>query len=169
MKHLYLIRHAKSSWSHPDLSDIDRPLNKRGKRDAPFMGSRLKKYDVYPDLVCTSPAKRARKTAKHICSAIGYPLERIVKNGDIYTSDLNRLLNVVREVPEDVDTLFLVGHNFVLTDLAEYLTGETLINVPTSGIVSIIFSGNSWKDAGGGRGKMEFFDYPKKHRRSDVP
>ena len=169
MKHLYLIRHAKSSWSQLDLDDVDRPLNKRGKRDAPFMGERLKKYGVYPDLVYTSPAKRARKTAGYICTAVGYPPDRIVRKKDIYTSDMNILLEVVRKAPEDVATLFLVGHNYVLTDLAEYLTGETLVNVPTSGIVSIIFAGDSWQEAGEGRGEMEFFDYPKKHRRGEGP
>lgn len=168
MKHLYLIRHAKSSWSHPDRDDIDRPLNKRGKRDAPFMGARLKKYDVYPDLIYTSPARRARKTAKHIGNAIGFPLEKVVEHTDIYTSDINRLLAVVRQTPESIQKLFLVGHNFVLTDLAEYLTGETLVNVPTCGIVSVMFSCNSWEDVAEGQGTMEFFDYPKKHHRSDT-
>jgi len=71
MKRLYLVRHAKSSWNRPELDDIDRPLNKRGKRDAPFMGQRLKQHDVCPDLIISSPAKRALKTAKIIAHLWG--------------------------------------------------------------------------------------------------
>lgn len=166
MKRLYLIRHAKSSWSNPGLDDIERPLNKRGKRDAPFMGERLKKYQVCPDLIYTSPAKRARKTAKQIALCVGYPVENIIQKGDIYTSDLNRLLVVIQQTSADVNTLFVVGHNYVLTDMAEYLTGETLINIPTCGIVGMDFEIDSWRDVHGDRAEMLFFDYPKKHAGS---
>lgn len=165
MKRLLLIRHAKSSWSNPDLEDIDRPLSKRGKRDAPFMGERLGREGIFPDLIYTSPAKRARKTAKHIARSVGYPDEGIVRKSDIYSSDINSLLAVVKETPENVNTLFLVGHNYVLTDLAEFLTGEVLVNVPTCGIVAMQFGCSVWSDVDGGHGELLFFDYPKKHRQ----
>ncbi len=163
MKRLYLIRHAKSSWNHPGLDDIERPLNKRGKRDAPFMGSRLKKYKIQPDLIYVSPAKRARKTAKFIADCVGYPVDRIEQHAGIYTSEMNRLLMVVQETGKKVNQLFLVGHNYVLTDFAEYLTGEDLGNIPTCGIVGVEFGVETWGGVTGGIGKMLFFDYPKKH------
>lgn len=165
MKRLFLIRHAKSSWDHPGLDDIERPLNKRGKRDAPFMGARLKKYNTYPDMIYTSPAKRARKTAKQIAINVGYPVEKIEQHAGIYTSDMNRLLVLVQETLNDIDTLFLVGHNYVLTDFAEYLTGEILSNVPTCGIVGIAFPIESWAQVHQEKGEMLFFDYPKKHQK----
>jgi len=163
MKQLYLIRHAKSSWNNPGLDDIDRPLNKRGKRDAPFMGERLHKLGVRPDMVYTSPAKRARKTARTIADCVGYPPERIQQHADIYTSDINKLLRVVRHAERSIGRLFLVGHNYVLTDLAEYLTNEPLGNVPTCGIVAIDFDIDSWQQVGEAGGQLQFFDYPKKH------
>lgn len=163
MKHLYLIRHAKSSWSTPGLDDIERPLNKRGKRDAPFMGERLAKYSVYPDRIYSSPAKRARKTASSIAKAIGYPKENIEQHAGIYTSDMNRLLVLIHESNDDHQTLFLVGHNYVITDFAEFLTGELLLNIPTCGIVGIAFDTESWSGVGEKNGSMLFFDYPKKH------
>jgi len=167
MKHLYLIRHAKSSWNNPDLSDLERPLNKRGKRDAPFMGARLKKQGIMPELICTSHAKRARKTAAVIAECIGYPAEKIQRQETIYTSDLNQLLHVVQQTDDEVNSMFLVGHNYALTDLAEHLSGEVLGNVPTCGIVCIAFDVPSWREVAGNRGKMLFFDYPKKHSHSD--
>lgn len=166
MKYLYLIRHAKSSWDNPGLADIDRPLNKRGKRDAPFMGERLKKHGVKPDMIYSSPAKRARKTARVIAERVGYPVEDIVEQRNIYSSDMNLLLGVIRSTGSNVEHLFLVGHNYVLTDLAEQLTSETLGNVPTAGIVGVAFNVSSWEDVAGGRGEMLFFDYPKKHADS---
>lgn len=163
MKRLYLIRHAKSSWDTPGLDDIDRPLNKRGKRDAPLMGARLRHYGVQPDLIYASPARRAGKTAQLIAERVGYPQERIEQHAGIYSSELNRLLELVQGTDNGVDVLFLVGHNYVLTDFAEYLTGEVLGNIPTCGIVGVAFEIRSWKDVAGGRGEMLFFDYPKKH------
>lgn len=165
MKRLLLIRHAKSSWSNPHLADIDRPLNKRGKRDAPFMAGRLHKLGVVPDLIYTSPAKRARKTAKHIARGVGYPVDKIVREGAIYTSDIDILLAVIRGAPDNVRTLFLVGHNYVLTEIAEFLTDEVLVSVPTAGIVAMHFDCDSWQKVNGGQAEMDFFDYPKKHRQ----
>lgn len=169
MKRLYLIRHAKSSWDTPGLADIDRPLNKRGKRDAPFMGERLKRYGVLPDLIYASPARRARTTARIIADCIGYPRERIEEKKDIYTSDMNLLLRLVQGVDDAVASLFLVGHNYVLTDFAEYLTREVLGNVPTCGVVGVSFHCTSWLEVAGGSGEMLFFDYPKKHVRPSEP
>lgn len=129
------------------------------------MAARLRQMGVVPDLIFTSPAKRARKTAQHIARGVGYPVERIVKKSDIYSAGVNTLLGVIRSAPAEVELLFLVGHNYVLTDLAEFLTGEVLINVPTSGIVAMHFGCDSWEEISGGQAEMELFDYPKKHRQ----
>jgi len=167
MKHLYLIRHAKSSWDNPGLTDAERPLNKRGKRDAPFMGEQLKVQEVMPDLIYASPARRAKETARIIAEAIGYPVQDIRLREEIYTSDLNLLLQVVQKTEDTIANLFLVGHNYVLTDLAESLTSEVLGNIPTCGIVCIAFNVTSWREVTGGRGEMLYFDYPKKHLRQE--
>jgi phosphohistidine phosphatase len=163
MKQLYLIRHAKSSWASPGIADSKRPLNGRGEKDAPFMGQRLQTYGVKPDLIYASPAKRARKTAEKIALAVGYPGSAIVLHDDIYTSDMNLLLAVIRQTEERHSTLFLVGHNFVITDLAEFLTAEIIGTIPTCGIVAIAFADAAWQEVHEGSGLLLFFDYPKKH------
>jgi phosphohistidine phosphatase len=132
------------------------------------MGTRLKKHGVLPDLIYTSPARRARKTAKHIALSVGYPFQNIEQKAGIYTSDLNRLLTLVQETDSHIDNLFLVGHNYVLTDFVEYLTDELLGNVPTCGIVAISFDVEQWSEVSGGAGKLLFFDYPKKHPDRDT-
>ena len=170
MKQLYLIRHAKSSWSDPSLADFDRPLNKRGKRDAPFMGKRLASLGICPELMVSSPAKRARKTAGIIAKQMGYDTGNIKFFDEIYTSDLMRLLAVIQKTDQAVNSLALVGHNYVLTEIAEWLTDKTLVNVPTAGIVSIQFTIDNWEQVGQGEGTLVFFDYPKLHgdRSPDV-
>ncbi len=163
MRRLYLIRHAKSSWTEPGLRDFDRPLNSRGKLDAPFMGKKLADYGVHPDLILASQAKRARKTALCIAEAVDYPTKDIVFSEAIYEAGVADLLGLIAQTPADAGSLFLVGHNFTITDLAENLTGQSLGNIPTCGIVGIEFSVESWSDVGPGTGRLLFFDSPKKH------
>jgi phosphohistidine phosphatase len=165
VRRLYLIRHAKSSWTEPDLADFDRPLSNRGKLDAPFMGKRLAAYGVRPDLILASPAKRARKTALLIAAAVGYGEKDIVFDEDIYESDVPGLLSIIAKVPARVGVLFLVGHNYAITDLADYLSGRSIGNIPTCGIVAIEFADGSWSELQAGSGRTLFFDYPKKHGR----
>ncbi len=163
MKRLYLIRHAKSSWTDPSASDFERKLNKRGKRDAPFMGARLAKYDLMPDAVYASPAKRARKTALAVTKEIGFPKEKIIFDETLYTFGMRELFQVIQRIPNKENSIFLVGHNYAITDLAVTLTGAPIDNVPTAGIVGIELKISTWKDVAPGVGELLFFDYPKKH------
>lgn len=167
MKRLYLIRHAKSSWSDPGLPDFERGLNKRGKRDAPFMGKRLANHGIRPDLILASPAKRAKKTAGIIAKAIGYSKKKIIYHEEIYSHSVKGVLQLIRAESDQTSFLFLVGHNPVITDLAELLTSHRIMNVPTSGIVAVILSVDRWEDTVPGMGELEFFDYPKKHLSHD--
>lgn len=163
MKYLYLIRHAKSSWSDPRLSDFDRPLNKRGKKDAPFMGKRLASASTHFDLLVSSSAKRARKTARIIAKQIGYNREDIVYHNEIYSSELRKLLSVIKQTEHKINSLGLVGHNHVITECAEWLTGDSIVNIPTSGIVAISFETDNWAEIDREAGQLIFFDYPKLH------
>ena len=163
MKRLYLIRHAKSSWKDQGLADIERPLNKRGKQDAPFMGKRLKETKVHPDLIVSSPAKRALKTAKVIAEEIGYPKKRIKTDESIYLAGVSTLLHVIQNIEDSYQQVMLFGHNPGFTDLAESLTNQKFDNIPTCGIVCMDFDINSWKKVSEGKGKVVFFDYPKKY------
>jgi phosphohistidine phosphatase len=164
MKKLFLIRHAKSSWDDASLSDEDRPLNKRGKKDAPMMGSLLRKQGVIPDLIISSPAKRAYSTAKKIAKEVAYPKNHIQTFDKLYLSSLSALLEVIRRQPAEVRTLMLFGHNPELTALVPQLCGEEIENVPTCGVVCIIFLTDTWQAINKSNSRFDYFDYPKKHK-----
>lgn len=164
VKRLFIIRHAKSSWSDAGLADFDRPLNKRGKRDAPVMAGRLERRQIVAERILASPAKRARKTAIQMARASGYEKENIVYLPDLYFGSVHYCVEALESHFKDVDTIFLVGHNPTVTELAEYLSGEYFANVPTCGIVAIGYEKGDGFSSEPGVGKMLFFDYPKKEQ-----
>ncbi len=167
MKYLYLIRHAKSSWADPGLNDFERPLNKRGKRDAPFMGKQIAGYDKRPEILISSPAKRALKTARLIGAECGFRKNQIIIKKSLYTFSFEPIVEVVRRTEDSINTLALVGHNHGLTECAELLSSTTLDNVPTCGIVLIQFPLPSWNLVDTGKGTLVIFDYPKRHAVND--
>jgi len=165
MKTIILVRHAKSSWKDSSLEDFDRPLNKRGKRDAPFMGKKLKERQVMPDLILSSPAKRAKKTAASIAEEIGYPKKKIRYDEKMYHSGARVLLEIVRNQDDGHETIMLFGHNPDLGDLAEmFLKQDPVYTIPTTGVYCIRFAVARWKDVREGKGETVFFDYPKRHQ-----
>jgi phosphohistidine phosphatase len=161
MKVLYLIRHAKSSWADPRLTDHDRPLNKRGKRDIPIMAQRLASYTPRPELIISSTARRARKTARGIGDRLGFDKQELVLIESLYTFSREPLLEVIRSVQPTVTVLCVVGHNYGLTDCAEWLCGEDLGNIPTCGVVLMEIPVDDWKQICRGNGRLLCFDYPK--------
>lgn len=162
MKNLLLIRHAKSSWKDLRLDDHDRPLNGRGKRDAPIMGMRLKERDITPQLMLSSSAKRARATAKKIAKQIGYPKQHIATTPDLYHAGSNEILEVIHRLDDENDQVAIFGHNPGFTSCANLLANLSIDNVPTCGIVSIRFDADSWASVQPGTGTLLFYDYPKK-------
>ena len=165
MKTIILVRHAKSSWKDPSLNDFDRPLNKRGKKNAPLMGKELKKRQIMPDLILSSPAKRAKKTALAIAKAIDYPKKKIKYNDDMYHSSASYLLEMVRNQDDKYETIMLFGHNPDFNDLADMLLKKNPVyNIPTTGVYCISFEVDSWKKVREGEGEAVFFDYPKRYK-----
>jgi phosphohistidine phosphatase len=161
VKTLYIIRHAKSSWVDVGLRDFDRPLSERGEKDAPRMGKRLKERAVVPDLLLSSPAKRAIKTGKFIAKALDYPKEKIVQDKRLYHADADAILAILSTMNDAHDTVLLFGHNPGLTEFANMLLNQTIMNIPTTGVVAGRLSIVSWKNVKPGCGKMIFFDFPK--------
>lgn len=161
MKVLYIVRHAKSSWANPMQADFDRPLNDRGKRDAPRMGKRLKERRIIPDIMLTSPAKRALSTCKRIAETTGYEKAKIKTDQKLYHADETGLLKVVQSIKDKHHSAMLFGHNPGLTDFVNEISQSNLDNIPTCGIVAVVFMVDSWKEIGFGGGKLEFFDFPK--------
>ena len=163
MKILYLNRHAKSSWENNNLSDFDRPLNKRGKSDAPFMGKILSKTVKKPDLIYSSPANRAITTARIISDCFKYNVKNIVEDEKIYESAVSSILKIINNTDDEYETIMIFGHNPTFTMLSNYLSDKSIINIPTSGFVQIDFDLKSWSEIEGGTGKLILFEYPKKH------
>jgi len=146
LKTLVLVRHAKSSWKDASLPDRDRPLNRRGKRDAPEMGRRLAKLVGTPDLIMSSPAARALATARVFAEAVDYPVDGIREEERIYEAAPTEILDVIREIDDDVDGVLLFGHNPGLTQLVNQLSAPAVENVPTCGAVQLWFDIERWSD-----------------------
>ena len=160
MKRLYLVRHAKSDWGKPGLADFDRPLNKRGKKDAPKMGEHLKSvWQVKPDYVLCSTAKRAQATAKRLLKALEYPKDQIVWQERIYSGHSTDILDLVRRIDSGCEQVMVIGHNPDITELINDLTGSDIFDVPTCGVAGIDLDIDVWQDVASG--KLVFFEVPK--------
>lgn len=165
MKTLIVVRHAKSSWDHPELSDFARPLNGRGEKDAPRMARRLKEKDFTINTVVSSPAVRALTTCHVFTEVLGFPQEQIQTSKQLYHAGDEIILSVVRGLkdhPVENEVALLFGHNPGLTDFVNNLVDEDIDNVPTTGIVCCKLNIEKWSEARWGCGEMEFFDFPKK-------
>lgn len=158
-KQLLLVRHAKSDWGDLNLKDFDRPLNKRGKENAPEMAERLFNRGFKFDLMVSSPAKRALKTAKYFSEKYG--INEIQTSESIYEANTTTLLRVVNSLDNQAQTVILFGHNSGLTDFANELCNGDIYNIPTAGMVLISFPFDAWEMVSRGTGELVFFDYPK--------
>ncbi len=164
MKTLYLVRHAKSSWNDASLADFDRPLNSRGERDAPVMGQRLKENRILPDLLISSPARRAILTARAIAEALDYPSETIRALDVLYHASPPTLLQVVQDTLPSAKSLMLVGHNPGLTAFANVLCAEGVDNIVTTGVYALQWKTESWQEIRTNQeARLLFYDYPKRN------
>lgn len=162
IKNLIVIRHAKSSWDHPGLADHERPLNRRGERDAPRMGSLLKSRGLLPDRIVCSPATRAYLTARLLAKAVGYEVTDIDIHRAIYEQGLAGLMTVIHGLDASWRRVFLVGHNPDLTRLVGELTGAEPEHLPTCAVASLVFAVDDWTHVMAGAGRLAFLDYPKR-------
>ena len=160
MKTLYLARHAKSYWKDQSIPDFDRPLNNRGKRDAPFMGEVLKDKKIKIGLIISSPAKRTRKTAIEIAAKIGYPEKNILYNEELYEASSTSLIKTLKKVDEKYDSIMMFGHNPGLTLLNNHISNHYIDNIPTCGIVALEID-NKWNEIDKNTCNFLFFEYPK--------
>jgi len=165
MKILYLMRHAKSSWSFDDLSDRERPLNDRGRDDAPRMGQALVKRDIHLDLIVSSPAVRALSTAVLVARELSYPHDKIKVEPCIYEANLDTLLDVIRELPDETNSVLLTGHNPTITDVSNYLSPSPLSGeMPTAGVLCLHFQAEHWAEVKRANAEFYFFDSPKNEK-----
>lgn len=162
MKTLTLIRHAKSSWRDSGLSDRERPLNKRGERDAPVMGKRAAEAGIRPSQIISSPAVRAWTTAKAFAKELGYPIEFLQREDGLYLASLDNLLDAVATQDPGFNNLMLFAHNPGLTDFANYLVPGLTSNLPTAGVVSVNLDCDDWMLYDRPKTELVVYDYPKK-------
>jgi phosphohistidine phosphatase len=161
VKNLFLIRHAKSSWAEIGARDFDRGLEERGLRDAPKMAKILRGMGIMPDIIISSPAKRAISTAQYFAKEMGIPFEMIDLQSDIYEASESDLLHVIRNISNDAQTVLLFGHNPTLTYFPNRYTEDFIDNVPTCGIVQLSMNGEKWADFNEKTVSKSGFWYPK--------
>lgn len=147
MKQILLLRHAKSSWKDENLSDHDRPLNKRGKHTAPIMGQRLAIKEYQPQHIISSTAKRALDTASIVANEIKYDKERIETNRKLFHAWPDEISEVIAQCDDSINKLMMVGHNPGMTMYAnQLLKSHRFENIPTAGLVTISININNWQE-----------------------
>lgn len=149
MKHLFLIRHAKSSWDDERLSDCERPLNPRGERQLGPLAKALQQLDAVSGEVYASPAKRAQQTAK------GMLVPGFRTDAELYTFDYRRLLEWLKRLPDNQDHVAIVGHNPALLELAAWLTKHAPLELPTASLVHLRLPVKRWRKLAKGSGTLE--------------
>ncbi len=160
MKSVYLIRHAKSDWG-VDVDDFNRPLNERGKRDAPIMAKRLKIRNVKIDAFVASPAKRALKTARIFAAEFGLESERILLRPELYMAPAQTFHSVLESLDDQWKSVIIFSHNNGITEFANSLGIVRIDNMPTCSIFAFSSDADTWGKIRIGVNKFEFFDYPK--------
>ena len=165
MKLLTLLRHAKSDWGDPTLADFDRPLNDRGRRDAPIMGEFFAETAPPIDLIVSSPARRARQTCDLFGQASGYQ-KRIQWEETIYLASSQQLLSVVQALPDSADHVLMVGHNPGFEDLPSELIGADgpgvySLRMPTAAIAHLVLAVDVWSEAQTGCAQLQWLVTPK--------
>jgi phosphohistidine phosphatase len=146
MKTLLILRHAKSSWKDPNLPDHDRPLNKRGKHDAPRMGKLLKDEDLIPDLIISSTAARAKKTAELVAKVCKYKGEEISLDQSLYGAEPADYLKVLQELSDKDKAVLVVGHSPSVEETVEVLTGSPDVIMPTCALAHISLPIQNWAE-----------------------
>ena len=162
MKSLTLLRHAKSSWKSTEVGDRERPLNKRGKHDAPLMGQRIVDNEIRPSLIVSSPARRAWTTAKLVAEQINYPREFLQRDDRLYLASVDSIIDVIGDQDTKFNNLMIVGHNPGMTQFANFLVPNLTSNLPTCGVVSVVIDMDDWNIRARSDVTLTLFDYPKR-------
>lgn len=163
MKTLYIIRHAKSDWAEAGIHDIERPLAKRGLRDAPVMAAVLQKRGPAPEIMVTSPAIRAFTTCRIFCEHLGYDTQNIVIQPELYFGSITVIEKMLQAAFTETDVVAVFGHNPTFSELAHYFAPAFGGEMPTCAIVAILFDDKNPAAQLQGNGKLLWFEYPKKN------
>lgn len=162
MRTLYLCRHAKSSWADPGQKDFERPLNERGRVDAPNMAKRFKQRGQAVDLLVSSTATRALSTARFFATELKMEGERFTQELMLYHAGVPTIAEIVSLLPDSAERVMMFGHNPGLSEAVDYFCTEGVGDLPTCGLVRIDFVADKWAQVGRDLGTLVWFDYPKR-------
>jgi phosphohistidine phosphatase len=166
MKTLFVLRHAKSSWDNPDWSDFERPLNSRGLDAARFIGSLIFQRNLAPEIIVSSPAKRAKQTAVLVKEVA--EISKPVKFDErIYEASPHNLFNLIREFDDKFESVLLVGHNPGFENLVRMLTGES-VSMPTAALAKINLDIANWHELDSVANELEFLIRPKEEMKDSA-
>lgn len=167
MKTVYYIRHAKSSWNNYDLQDIDRPLNSRGRSDAPMMAKKLSDLESQNriDGILSSTSERTRETLAFFADEFEIPDSRIIFDENLYHADSVTLIEALYQLPPDMNKVMLFSHNPGITFLANLIEDDDYNNIPTCGIYKVLFQTNSWQKVDLRNASIDYFIYPKMFKK----
>ncbi len=159
---ILMMRHAKSSWSNPHLRDYDRPLNHRGKNDAPKMGTYLKELGIIPERIVSSPAARARATILHVLDSMGLPHDLVEWDESLYFTGAKSYVDAIKKTDHELESVMTIGHN-PMTDEAISLLSKTPFykHIATATIACLEVSLTSWKDLEFGTCDLKWITTPK--------
>lgn len=163
MKTLFILRHAKSSWENPDWADFERPLNSRGLDAARFIGALVYERSLNPQIIVSSPAKRAKQTAVLVKEIAEIP-KPIVFDERIYEASPLALFNLIREFDEKYESVLIIGHNPGFENLVRMLTGES-VSMPTAALAKINLGIEKWSEIETDSNKLEFLIRPKEEMK----
>lgn len=163
MKTLFLIRHAKSSWSDAGMRDFDRPLNARGFRDAPFMAKLLAGKAGHLDRIVSSPANRAFTTSTFFAEAFDIPIANIQKEERIYEASSGTVLDLIQSFDNSWNQVALFGHNPAFTNVANMFSNEYISNMPTCCIAQITAIDANWSEFNGDTASLRALYFPKQY------
>ena len=161
MKKIILVRHGKSAWNNPNLTDHDRPLAERGLNDVPEMGIRLKEKGIVPDLILSSTATRAAQTAEILAEVLHLPKTKITYEKNLYHASASTILKNIQRQDDANELIFIVGHNPGMNDFIDFF-GGSFDNLPTSGQYGLLVDTEHWIKVCPENSKLWFLDYPKK-------
>ena len=161
MKTLLLIRHAKSSWNDIGLSDFERPLNERGKHDAPLMAKKVKSKKIDIDAFVSSPAKRAKKTAEFFMAEFVAKEKKLTLIPSLYEASVEKYYDAIENLKDKDDTVALFAHNPGITDFINSLDCTPVYDMPTCAVYAIQIKTKNWKKFREAKKEFLFFEYPK--------
>ena len=161
MKKLIILRHAKSSWDYPELSDYERPLNSRGNKDAEMMSLKLSERLDHIDSTILSSSKRTELTYEYFKNKINFKSEFFTD--ELYHASSKKIISIIKDTNSDINSLMVLGHNPGLTETVNFLTNHFLYNLPTQGIIIIKFNINSWNKISE-KGDLEWIKFPKDYK-----